>query len=423
MTDSKGAVFALSAKELERYTIIQRLIQGKLTQAEAAKQLGLGSTRQVRNIRDRFLKEGKAGVVHKLRGRPSNHTKPKQFWRTVIAIVRREYWDFGPTFAAEKLAERNHIVVDHDVLRRHMITAGVWKPKKRKMAGTYHAWLPRKEAYGQMVQFDGSYHDWLETRGPRLCLLAAIDDATSTVIAIFDDHEGVRPVFRFWRGYVLTHGKPHSVYVDRFSTYKMQTKHVIDNPELKTQFERLCLHLGIERITAHSSQAKGRVENLFGTLQDRLVKELRLAKISTRLQANRFLQDVFLPQFNAKFSIPAHSPHDLHRPLSRLERRKLDSLFSVQHERVVTNDYVASFKGHWLQLTKQQPINVFPKNRVTIEERLDGSLWIRLRGKYLSFVVLPTRPAPARAQPAWTLAARIAPPIAVHTAKPSINHP
>jgi hypothetical protein len=243
-----------------------------------------------------------------------------------------------------------------------------------------------------MQQFDGSYHKWFEDRGKEECLLASIDDATGKITqAEFTDNEGVTPTFLFWKQYASVIGKPVNIYLDRHSTYKVNTKSVFDNPKVLTQFERAMKDLDIAIIHAYSPQAKGRIERLFGTLQDRLIKELRLEKINTAREANEFLQKEFIPKFNEKFSVAAQNNGDLHRTLTKIDTENLETIFSKQHTRKVHNDFTISFKGVWHQLSEQQPTTVLRKDTVLLEERLDGTVWISIRGKYLKYTVLPER--------------------------------
>ena len=241
--------------------------------------------------------------------------------------------------------------------------------------------------YGEMVQFDGSYHRWFENT-EKHCLLAAIDDATGTVSAVFEDNEGVHAVFRFWWRYVGTRGLPGAIYLDKFSTYKVNHESAVDNEELMTQFTRAMRELDVRVINANSPEAKGRVERLFGTLQDRLVKELRLDGSRDRETANRFLDSTYLPDHNKRFGVPAREKGNAHRPLTKEQRKRLPSIFSVQSKRVVTNDFTIQFKSRWYQLSAQQPIAVYRADIVTIEERLDGTTHMRLRDTYLSFTLI-----------------------------------
>jgi hypothetical protein len=244
-----------------------------------------------------------------------------------------------------------------------------------------------------MQQFDGSYHPWFEDRAPECCLLASIDDATGEITGLeFAEDEGVIPVLTFWLEYVKTHGKPLKIYLDRYSTYKQNHRYLLNDPGALTQFERAMTDLDIELIHALSPQAKGRIEKLFHTLQDRLVKELRLAGISTIPQANLFLKRKFLPWFNKRFPVKALKPGNVHRKLTDMELKQLDSTFSIQSQRTVNNDFTVRFKGQWLQLSEQQPTLVLKKDVLTIEERLDGTVWIRFKGKYLNHTKLPQRP-------------------------------
>jgi transposase-like protein len=282
-----------------------------------------------------------------------------------------------------------------------------------------HHWRQRKEHPGQLVQFDGSYEFWFEDRGPNMCLLAAIDDATGNILwAEFAENEGVEAVFSFWKGYLEHRGKPRAIYLDKFSTYKQNLGTA--DPDMKTQFGRALHQLGIEPIFANSPQAKGRVERLFKTLQDRLIKELRLQNISTPEKANQFLKEVFVPDFNRKFSVQAYSPVDLHRPLRTEEQKQLEAIFARQEERIVRNDYTVSFRNAWYQLLPTPRIIVRPKDTILVEERLDGSIHFRIRNTYLSFELLPNRPQ-RQSTAAWVLG-RL-PEKARISWKPAADHP
>lgn len=396
----------MSQKELSRYDIIKRLIRKEINCPKASDLLKL-STRQIRRLKASVKNNGAAGLVHGSRGKTGNRKIPTTKKKKIISLLREHYYDFGPTFANEKLRENHHIIHDPKTIRRIMINEGLWKPRaKKKNSNEHRQWRERKSSYGEMIQFDGSYEHWFEDRNKtgEVCLLAAIDDATGKVIrAQFDKDEGVFPVFAFWREYLLKQGKPRSIYLDKFSTYKMTQKTAIENHDLKTQFQRAMEELRIEPIFAHSPQAKGRVERLFNTLQDRLIKELRLNNISTIKEANCFLEETFIPFFNARFSVEPRTKTNLHAALSSKEQKQLSGIFSRQTPRVVQNDWTISFKNQWYQLTKDQPATVCKKDQVIIEEHLDKTTQIRLRGKYLNYLVLPERPK-RQLQP-WVLAA------------------
>jgi hypothetical protein len=228
-------------------------------------------------------------------------------------------------------------------------------------------------------------------------LLASIDDATGIITkAQFAANEGVVAVFTFWQEYVCTVGKPVSIYLDKFSTYKINHKAAVDNSELMTQFQRAMGTLAIQLITAHSPEAKGRVEKLFGTLQDRLVKEMRLAHINTPEEGNRFLTDVFLPKFNQQFSVVPVKEGNVHKSLSPEEKTHLNYTFSIHEKRRINLDFTIQFKNHWYQLTEIQPITVRPLMRVTVETWLDATLHLVLNGHELAYIRLPERPKKQR---------------------------
>lgn len=411
------ALITMSQKEIDRYEIVKRLMRKEIDGPCAAKLLNI-STRQVRRLKSAVRKNDSRGLIHGNRGKKSNHQIPGAECQRIIALLHRHYSDFRPGFACEKLRERHSVKRDPKTIRQIMISEGLWKPRRGKNKSEHREWRQRKSSLGEMIQFDGSYESWLEDRGPICCLLAAIDDATSAIQkAVFAKDEGVFPVFGFWRDYILTRGKPRNIYLDKFSTYKMNSAFAQENHELKTQFERAMIELRVETIFANSPQAKGRVERLFGTLQDRLIKELRLEKISTIEEANQFLKEIFIPKFNVQFAVEPMFKVNLHAPLAIEEKKKLDSIFSRQEKRVVQNDFTLSFKKQWYQLTKEQPVTVCKKDVVVIEERLDGSVWIRLRDKHLNYETLPARPVKQKIQP-WVLAAA---PRAFY--KPPADHP
>lgn len=382
----------LTMRELTRYEVMQQLQRKEITGVEAARILGI-TTRHVWNVKREFAQHGPEGLVHGNRGTPSNNRIPETISGRVIDLLHRHYPDFGPTLAKEKLEERHGIAVGRETVRKLMIGAGLWKPCSRRKNGQYRSWRPRKETFGEMVQFDGSYEAWFEDRAPACCLLAAIDDATGRIVrAQFTTDEGVVPVFAFWKTYVETHGKPAAIYLDKFSTYKVNAKALRDDPAAKTQFERAMTELGTRVIHAHSPQAKGRIERVFGTLQDRLVKELRLQGLSTIEEANRFLQNAYLGDFNHRFAVRPAKRGNLHRMLLSAEQNHLPRIFSIRHTRTVRNDFTIQHEGRWLQLAETQPTLVCRNDKITSETRLDGSLHLFLRDKELSYTVLPARP-------------------------------
>ena len=382
----------MSTKEIDRLTVITKLISKQINGPEAAEQLHL-TTRQVRRLKRQVEKYGTQGLAHHSRGVTSNRKLNQTFVDRIINLLRTVYVGYGPTLAAEKLFERDKIKISDESLRAIMIRNNLWKSRSRKKNKQHRHWRPRKENYGAMEQYDGCYHHWFESRAPECCLLLAVDDATGKITkARFDHHEGIRPTFGFWQAYIEENGKPAAIYLDKFSTYKINHKAAGDNKELITQFQRAGQDLGIELISANSPEAKGRVERMFKTLQDRLVKELRLQSISDIKTANKFLEEKFIPAFNEKFAVRPTKPADLHRPLTKMDRERLPSIFSVHSTRVVMNDFTVRFQNKYFQLEQQQPVTVCRQDRILIEEHLDGSIKLKLRGKELRYLVLPKRP-------------------------------
>lgn len=375
-------LLTMSKKELNRLTVIESVVKRKMTQVEAANRLEL-SDRQIRRVVSSFSKLGPAGLIHRLRGRPSNHYYPQELKDRAISLVKEKYADFGPTFAAEKLEEIDGVKIDHNLLRKEMITDGLWQAKTRK--AKHREWREPKEHFGELAQFDGSHHNWFEGRNQeeeKVVLLASRDDANNLVNARFYHYEGTIPVFDFWQRYIGNFGKPKAIYLDNHGTYKVNQKIALDEKAL-TQFGRACEELNITLINAKSPQAKGRIENLFGTLQDRLVKELRLKGISAIAEANVFLEEEFLPKFNQRFQKLAKKKADFHQPLTAKDN--LEKSFSIKSERLINNDFTISFKNHWYQLKAIQPKLVLPRSKVTIEERLNGELVIEQDGKILNY--------------------------------------
>ena len=385
---------SLTPIEQERYDTIRACIDRDLTNAEAAARLRL-TIRQVRRLKRSVEKNDEQGILHGNRGRPSNHAIHPETVSAAIAYLNEEkHRDFGPTFAQEQLAKYG-IVLGVETLRTLMTEKKLWKPKARRGPAIHREWRERMSMSGELVQFDGSYHNWFET-GEEACLLASIDDATGTVSAVFEDNEGVHSVFRFWWTYIETNGLPVAIYLDKFSTYKINHKNAVDNAEMLTQFERAMAELGVRVICANSPEAKGRIERLFGTLQDRMVKEMRLQNIKDRDTANRYLESEYLTDHNKRFSVTPRQEGDAHRPITKELREKLPSIFSIQSERRVNNDYTIRFKRKWFQLSATQNTTVYKKDIVTIEERLDDTLHIRLNNVYLEYTELPERPKRVR---------------------------
>lgn len=368
---------SMSQRERDVLQVLQQVLGGTLTQAEAARLLRL-STRQVRRLRRRLEAQGDQAVVHRLRGQPSNRRIDPAQRRKILEAYRRDYADFGPTFASEKLAEQG-LVVAPETLRQWLLAEGLWQ--RRRQRDPHRQRRPRRACFGELVQMDTSIHDWTEGRGEPMVLVNMIDDATSRILAGFYEGETVEAHFDLLGRWLRRYGRPLALYTDRDSIFEYQDKGRGD-PDGRTQFGRALQELGIELILAHSPQAKGRVERFFETAQDRWVKELRLAKVTTRAQANELVERRLVPEFNRRFAVAPARASDAHRPLG--PGHHLAAILSIQCQRVVTNDYTVRFQNRIYQIGKP----VYPGlrgGRVVIELRLDGTMAIRFQDKYLTY--------------------------------------
>lgn len=382
-------LITMTSKELSRYEIIKNLISGKINGTDASKQIGV-SVRHIKRLKFKVSKYGVKGLIHKRRGRAGNRRLDPKIVKKTKKYLKEKYYYFRPTFASEKLNENHDIKISKETVRKMMAGLELWKPKTRKEPRKRHVWRARKDNCGEMEQFDGSYHIWFGKE--ESCLLLSVDDATGKItLGKFDTNEGINAVFSFWLEYFNKHGLPLSVYLDKFSTYKINHKNAVDNKEMTTQFQRAMNQAGVKLITAHSPEAKGRVERMFQTLQDRLVKELKLAGVTKIKEANKFLEK-YIPMFNAKFSVMPNQRKDLHKNLNTVTKEKLPQIFSVQNERKVNNDYTVMFKKDFFQLDEKQPTTVYKKDTLIVEEHLDGDTKLCLRGYYLGYTVLPERP-------------------------------
>jgi transposase len=376
----------MSLRELKRLKVIHEAIERHITQNKAALMTGL-SERQVRRLVRGIREEGERGIVHKSRGKPSNRQMPEKVKEKVLKLYSKKYPGFGPLLATEKLKELDGIIISDETLRKWLMEAGLWKRRRKK--SSHRRWRVRKECFGEMVQMDGSHHDWLEGRGPKLVLMGYIDDATGNVFGRFYDYEGTLPAMDSFKGYVRRYGLPQSVYLDRHSTYK-STKRLTPEEELRgqsspmSQFERALEELGVEVIHANSPQAKGRVERLFGTLQDRLVKEMRLVGVKTKEEGNGFLKE-YLPTYNRRFRVLAANETDVHVKLPR--HFNLDRQLCIKTERTVRNDNTVAHNGRLYQIEGK-----VKTRKVAVEERVDGSLHITSDGVGLKYKEIRERP-------------------------------
>lgn len=383
----------MSAKELRRVHVLRQLREKRITQRKAGEMLQV-TDRQIRRLLGRVNAAGDQGRVHRGRGKPSNRRVPEKRKQKVLALYEERYGDFGPTLAVEKLAERDGLTLSAETLRRWLIAKGVTHFRRRRRP--HRAWRARKAHVGELVQLDGSHHDWLEGRGPRCVLMAYIDDASSRVFARFYEYEGTVPAMDSLGRYVQQYGIPLAVYADTHTTYTSPAQPTVDEQlagtQPQSQFERSLAELGVELIHAHSPQAKGRIERLFSTFQDRLIKELRLAGIATLSAANHFLEP-YLPTYNQRVAVRPAQTTDLHRP--SLPSRHLDRILCLKTNRVWRRDWTGAHNGHLYQIHD----NV-RTTQVMVEERLDGTLRLTHHGRALAFHRIAARPVSvAEAEP------------------------
>lgn len=385
---------SMSAKERRRLEVLARVREKHLKLVQASTLMRL-SYRQAKRVWQRFRLQGDAGLVHRSRGRPSGRGVPEPRRQRVLELYQQDYSDFGPTLAAEHL-ERRGQKLDHETLRRWLLQAGLWK--KRRKRGRHRQWRERKEQLGQMVQMDGSPHDWFEGRRAPATLMVMIDDATNGTYARFFEEETTEASMDCFGRYSRRSGLPGSLYVDRDSIYRTDREPTIEEQlagqEPLTQFGRAMKQLDVEIILAYSPQAKGRVERENGVLQDRLIKEMRLAGISELDSANEFLEKSFLPALNAKFSRPAARLGDLHRPVTAA--MKLDEVLSLEEERVVAQDWTVRWHGRYFQITAVHAALCLPRKTIKVRQHLDGQLQLVYRGQTLRWHELPARPTPPR---------------------------
>jgi hypothetical protein len=381
---------------------LKRVQDGVITQAQAAKKMGV-SERWVRKLLVRMKTDGDGVVIHGLQGRVSNRQIDAQTRARAIELLRQPEWhDFGPTFASEQLAKRHSLQVSKETVRTWMVSAGLWKALRRKL-GDIHQWRPRRSAYGELVQWDTSNHDWLEGRGePVRYLVRLIDDATSRSEGRFVQHDGTRENMAVLWQYLERKGRMVDVYTDRASMF-MATLRAKESAQRRQEQDRLTQigrglrELGIGWIPAYSPQAKGRVERSFGTDQDRLVKHLRLAKVTTMQDANKFLETEYWPEWNERFARPLNGVVDLHRPLT--PQIDLASALSHVEQRVVSNDYTFSFAGRRYQIARSEVKAGMRGKSLRIELHLSGALRARLEGQYLEVSECGVK-APQAAKPA-----------------------
>jgi hypothetical protein len=385
-------VIMMHQRELKRLHVIRKILERVIKQVEAAEILSL-SGRQIRRIVKRIRGEGDRGVTHKSRGRPSNRRIPDKMRGRVIRLYRAQYKDFGPTLATEKLLERDRIEISDETLRRWLIEAGDWKKSRKR--GRHRQWRERKHHYGEMVQMDGSHHAWFEDRGGPCVLMSYIDDATGEAFGRFYEYEGTIPAMDSFKRYIKKNGLPMKVYLDKHSTYKSTAKPTIAD-ELNdvgplSEFERALRELGVEVSHAHSPQAKGRIERLFRTLQDRLVKEMRLRGIRTIEEGNYFLEQ-YLALYNKRFCVRPKEKDDFHRPLAK--GMDLDTILCIKTERALRNDFTVAHHRKLYQVE-----DTIKASKVMVQDRIDGSMIMIHKDRALRFKEITERPPRQKKEP------------------------
>ncbi len=386
----------MSSKELRRAGVLARVESGELKLVNAAVMMGM-SYRQSKRLAKRYREGGTQGLKHGSAGRESNRRKSKKFRERVLRLVGKKYSGeegerFGPTLAAEHLASDDQVEVNAQTLRRWMLAEGLWsRARKRRM---HRKRRERKEHVGELVQMDGSFHDWLEERGPRGCLMNMVDDASGDTLARLGGEETIWAAAGVLRAWVQKYGIPVALYTDWKNVYvrEASSKEQLQGVVPVTQFGQMCQRLGIRIIAANSPQAKGRVERNHGTHQDRLVKKMRLQKIKTHAEANRFLEKTYLPEHNRRFRRMPSQPEDYHRAAPRAA--ELEDVFHLETARILGNDWVVRHDNRYFQVQAQSRRYAPAKGKVTVCEWEDGRLQIRYRDRAVSWEEIPG-PVPA----------------------------
>jgi molybdenum-dependent DNA-binding transcriptional regulator ModE len=409
----------MSSKERERLKVLARVKRGELNLKEAAELLSV-SYRQCRRLHKRHQESGDRGLVHRSRGQPSNRGHGTKFKQAVLARYQERYPDFGPTLAAEKLALDGY-QVDHETLRRWLVQARLWR--KRRKRALHRSWRERRAHFGELVQLDGSHHEWFEKRAGRCCLMKLIDDATSKRMAHLSEEETIFSAMELLWQWIDRYGIPRALYTDKKNVYvvdeKTRARAAESGEEVLTQFGRACKKLGITIITAHSPQAKGRVERSHGTYQDRLVKELRLAKVNTIAAANELLVNGYGEQLSEKFAVAPRSTADYHRAAKGYD---LAAIFCLEEERTLWKDWTVRFENQFFQLEAPNK-TMLARGKVLVQRYLDGSLHFRYREQELAYTVLPERPQPITKQPKPKARSRPTGELERQKVVPAANHP
>lgn len=375
-------LITMSHKELDRQSVMKGIQEKRYTQVKAAEMLNM-SLRQVQRLYARYRKEGPKGLVSRKRGKSPNNVISDDVKHHVLSIIREKYADFGPTFAAEKLLEEHLFGFAVETIRRWMIDSEIWLPRAKRLKRAYQPRY-RRECSGELIQIDGSLHHWFEDRGPKCTLLVYIDDATGQLMECqFAKAESTFTYFNSTRRYLEKHGKPVAFYSDKHSTFRTNKKGELGGAGV-TQFGRALTELNIDIICANSPQAKGRVERANRTLQDRLVKEMRLRRISTIETANEYLPE-FIATFNDKFRKEPVNSKDLHRPL--LEHEDLNEIFCWQEQRTLSNSLTVQYDKVIYLIKDSVETRKLARKKVTVFDYYDGTIKIKHDGKSLPYSI------------------------------------
>ena len=373
----------MSKKELTRLEVMKRIEEKRLKQKEAAGMLGV-SERHIRRLLRAYRQEGERGLISKRRGQPSNHRLKVEVKQAAIDLLHSRYADFSPTLAHEKLVEVHKLKLGKESVRQLMIAEGLWKQRRKKRQAVHQMRL-RRSCRGELVQIDGSPHAWFEERGAKCNLLVYIDDATGELMELFfTTSESTFSYFAATRRYLEHHGRPVAFYSDKNSIFKINHKNALSGSGM-TQFGRAMQELDIEIICANTPQAKGRVERVIETLQDRLVKELRLKAIATIEEANAFVPQ-YIQDFNRRFAVQPRSNHDAHRPAS-LSDQEFNILFSLQETRILSKNLTLQYKNVIYQILTTRPTYALRKAQVTVCENPQGEITILYKGKPLNYSI------------------------------------
>ena len=389
----------MSTKELSRLEVMQRLKDKRLIQKEAAKLLGL-SIRQIKRLWQKYQKQDAKGLISKRRGKPSNNRIDAGVSQKVLDLIKKKYADFGPTLAHEKLMEIHKVQLSRESVRKLMIAEGLWKPRRVKKSAV-HQMRERRACLGELVQIDGSDHAWFEERGERCTLLVFIDDATGKLLELLFVHD--ETFFAYCaasRHYFERYGKPVAFYSDKHGVFRVNIQQPLGEGRGMTQFGRAMQELDIQIICANSPQAKGRVERANQTLQDRLVKELRLRNLSTIEAGNMYLPE-FCEDFNRRFAVPPRSTHDAHRPLLKTEN--LDLILTRQDTRLLSKNLTIQFNKIIYQIQSDRPGYALRNAQVTICENAQGVVTILYKNKSLPYTIFKKLPHQAQAVDAKNL--------------------